>query len=34
MKLAVPFGPFLAIGGITYIFFGTQLIGWYFNLLR
>ena len=34
MKLAVPFGPFLAIGGITYIFFGTYLIDWYFNLLR
>ena len=34
MKLAVPFGPFLAIGGITYIFFGPQLINWYFNLLR
>ncbi len=34
MKLAVPFGPFLAIGGITYIFFGTRLIDWYLNLLR
>jgi leader peptidase (prepilin peptidase)/N-methyltransferase len=34
MKLAVPFGPFLAIGGITYIFFGAQLIIWYFHLLR
>jgi len=34
MKLAVPFGPFLAIGAITYIFFGTPLIHWYFNLLR
>lgn len=34
MKLAVPFGPFLAIGGITYILFGPQLINWYFNLLR
>jgi leader peptidase (prepilin peptidase)/N-methyltransferase len=34
MKLAVPFGPFLSIGAITYIFFGTQLIDWYFNLLR
>ena len=34
MKLAVPFGPFLAIGGITYILFGPQLISWYFNLLR
>jgi leader peptidase (prepilin peptidase)/N-methyltransferase len=34
MKLAVPFGPFLAIGGITYLFFGPLLIHWYFNLLR
>jgi leader peptidase (prepilin peptidase)/N-methyltransferase len=34
IKLAVPFGPFLAIGAITYIFFGTQLISWYFNILR
>ncbi|QTA81507.1 Type 4 prepilin-like proteins leader peptide-processing enzyme [Desulfonema limicola] len=34
MKLAVPFGPFLSIGAITYIFFGTEIIFWYFNLLR
>ena len=34
MKLAVPFGPFLAIGSITHIFLGPQLIEWYFNLLR
>jgi len=34
MKLAVPFGPFLAIGGIVYILFGPLLISWYFNLLR
>jgi leader peptidase (prepilin peptidase)/N-methyltransferase len=33
MKLAVPFGPFLSIGGITYIFFGMPLITWYFKLL-
>jgi leader peptidase (prepilin peptidase)/N-methyltransferase len=33
LKLAVPFGPFLAIGCITYIFFGNPLITWYFNLL-
>ena len=33
MKLAVPFGPFLSIGSITYIFLGTPLIAWYFNLL-
>jgi leader peptidase (prepilin peptidase)/N-methyltransferase len=34
MKLAVPFGPFLALGAISYIFFGTQMISWYYNLLR
>jgi leader peptidase (prepilin peptidase)/N-methyltransferase len=34
MKLAIPFGPFLAIGATTYIFWGPQLIDWYFNLLR
>ena len=34
MKLAIPFGPFLAIGAITYIFFGTHLINWYFSILR
>lgn len=33
MKLAVPFGPFLSIGAISYIFFGTALITWYFNFL-
>jgi leader peptidase (prepilin peptidase)/N-methyltransferase len=34
MKLAVPFGPFLAVGGITYLLIGPQLINWYFNLLK
>jgi leader peptidase (prepilin peptidase)/N-methyltransferase len=29
MKLAIPFGPFLAIGAVCYIFFGPQLIEWY-----
>jgi len=33
-KLAVPFGPFLSIGAITYIFFGPALIFWYWHLLR
>lgn len=31
IKLAIPFGPFLAIGAITYIFFGPQIISWYFS---
>jgi leader peptidase (prepilin peptidase)/N-methyltransferase len=34
MKIAVPFGPFLSIGAIAYIFFGPALIFWYLNLLR
>ena len=33
MKFAVPFGPFLSIGAVTYIFFGQKVIFWYFNLL-
>ncbi|MBL7180645.1 MAG: prepilin peptidase [Desulfobacterales bacterium] len=34
MKFAIPFGPFLSIGAITYIFFGQKIICWYFNMLR
>lgn len=30
-KLAVPFGPFLAIGAILYIFFGPELLSWYYH---
>jgi len=33
MKLAVPFGPFLAIGAILYIFWGPQLIHWYLGIV-
>ena len=32
MKSAIPFGPFLAIGAIGYLFFGPEAIDWY--LLR
>ena len=34
MKLAIPFGPFLAIGAMIYIFFGNELIFWYFQTIR
>ncbi|MCP4345607.1 MAG: prepilin peptidase [Desulfobacterales bacterium] len=34
MKLAVPFGPFLSVGAITYLFLGREIINWYFNLMR
>jgi leader peptidase (prepilin peptidase) / N-methyltransferase len=33
IKMALPFGPFLAMGAILYIFLGQQLIGWYFRML-
>ncbi len=29
-NLKIPFGPFLSLGAILYIFFGPQLIQWYF----
>jgi leader peptidase (prepilin peptidase)/N-methyltransferase len=34
MKLAVPFGPFLSIGAVLYLFYGPQLINWYVLLLK
>lgn len=34
MKMAVPFGPFLAIGAILYLFFGPQWIDWYLYHVR
>ncbi|MBI4776170.1 MAG: prepilin peptidase [Deltaproteobacteria bacterium] len=32
MKLAIPFGPFLSLGAVLYIFVGERLIGWYLNM--
>ncbi len=32
MTLAIPFGPFLSIAAISYIFFGKELISWYLHL--
>jgi len=31
MKFAIPFGPYLSIGAIAYVFFGSQIIAWYFS---
>jgi leader peptidase (prepilin peptidase)/N-methyltransferase len=31
-QLPIPFGPFLALGALLFIFFGRQLITWYFGL--
>jgi leader peptidase (prepilin peptidase) / N-methyltransferase len=32
-KLAIPFGPFLSFGALSYLFFGEQIIEWYLDLL-
>lgn len=32
--LAIPFGPYLALGALLYIFIGPQLIQWYLHLGR
>jgi len=34
LRQKIPFGPFLAIGAITYLFFGPGIISWYFGVLR
>jgi leader peptidase (prepilin peptidase)/N-methyltransferase len=34
MKLAVPFGPFLAVGAIAYLFMGPELLSWYLGAVR
>ncbi|MBU2490577.1 MAG: A24 family peptidase [Proteobacteria bacterium] len=33
-KMVVPFGPFLAIGAILYIFWGHPLVAWYMGFFR
>jgi leader peptidase (prepilin peptidase)/N-methyltransferase len=33
MRLAIPFGPFLATGAIIYLFFGDAIIFWYVGML-
>ncbi len=31
-KDEIPFGPFISLSALIYIFFGTEIINWYFNL--
>lgn len=33
MKMRIPFGPFLALGAVISIFFGNELILWYWGVL-
>lgn len=30
-KYAIPFGPFLSLGAVAYLFFGQEIIYWYMN---
>ena len=32
LKFAVPFGPFLSVGAMSYLFFGPELIFWYYHM--
>jgi len=32
-RVRIPFGPFLSLGALVYVFFGPQLTHWYFNLM-
>jgi leader peptidase (prepilin peptidase)/N-methyltransferase len=32
LKFAIPFGPFLSIGAISYVFFGEKIMFWYLQL--
>lgn len=31
-KYAIPFGPFLALGAVVYVFAGEEILGWYLGL--
>jgi leader peptidase (prepilin peptidase)/N-methyltransferase len=31
LKFAIPFGPFLSIGAMSYLFFGEKILAWYFH---
>jgi leader peptidase (prepilin peptidase) / N-methyltransferase len=31
-KYAIPYGPFIALAGIVYLFFGEEFIRWYLSL--
>ncbi len=33
LRLAIPFGPFLSIAAVGYLFFGESLVAWYLNLV-
>jgi len=34
VRAKIPFGPFLSIGALVFFFFGTELVSWYYRILR
>jgi leader peptidase (prepilin peptidase)/N-methyltransferase len=32
-KMAIPFGPFLALGGLLALFFGDRILDWYLGVV-
>ncbi|NLD36669.1 MAG: prepilin peptidase [Desulfatiglans sp.] len=33
IRTKIPFGPFLALGAVLYVFFGKEIINWYISIL-
>jgi leader peptidase (prepilin peptidase)/N-methyltransferase len=33
LRTKIPFGPFLALGALIYLFFGRELVSWYLRIL-
>ncbi len=34
LRVRIPFGPFLSLGALAYLFFGPEITAWYVGLLR
>lgn len=34
LRTRIPFGPFLALGALVYLFFGREFVAWYFRFIR
>jgi leader peptidase (prepilin peptidase)/N-methyltransferase len=32
-KMAIPFGPFLALGGVVALFLGERMLDWYLSFM-
>ena len=34
LKMEIPYGPFISVGALAYIFFGQVAIDWYFSIYQ